>query len=114
MKYGARQKLTRLITQSQSYKLRVLSDTINSSPAYWEQQINKKRVCQKLILTRNENPMIITMISVCSEMIAYKAVKANSWLQYRIFNIDAVKLIGFVFWWFVFVYFFTIVLFGIR
>ena len=25
MKYGARQKLTRLITQSQSYKLRVLS-----------------------------------------------------------------------------------------
>ena len=26
----------------------------------------------------------------------------------------AVKLIGFVFWWFVFVYFFTIVLFGIR
>ena len=61
----------------------VLSDTINSSPAFWEQQINKKRVRQKLILTRNENPMIITMISVCSEMITYKAVKANSWLQYR-------------------------------
>ena len=27
MKYGARQKLTRLITQSQSYALRVLYDT---------------------------------------------------------------------------------------
>ena len=99
MKYGARQKLTRLITQSQSYKLRVLSDTINSSPAFWEQQINKKRVCQKLILTRNGNPMIITMISVCSEMITYKAVKANSWLRYRFPYLNIGNRQAVWFWW---------------
>ena len=31
---------------------------------------------------KNEKPMIIIIISVCSQMITYKAVKANSWLQY--------------------------------
>ena len=30
----------------------------------------------------SEKPMIIIIISVCSQIITYKAVKANSWLQY--------------------------------
>ena len=30
----------------------------------------------------NEKPMIVIIISVCSEMITYKTVKANSWLRY--------------------------------
>ena len=46
-----------------------------------------------------ENPMIITIISVCSQMITYKAVKANSCLQYWFpyLNIDNRQAIWL--WW---------------
>ena len=42
---------------------------------------DKERFCQELSQV-NEKPMIIIIISVCSQMITYKAMKANSWLQH--------------------------------
>ena len=83
VKYGARHKLTRLITQAQSYALRVLYDTYNLrlfcflGTTYQTSSAFVRKLSQV-----NEKPMIVIIISVCSQMITYKAVKANSWLRY--------------------------------
>ena len=80
------QKLTRLITQAQSYALRVLYDTYNLR-LFWSfcfsgttDQTSSAFV--RILSQVNEKPMIIIIISVCSQMITYKAMKANSWLRY--------------------------------
>ena len=82
VKCGARQKLTRLITQPQSYKLGVLYDTYNLRLFCFLGTTDQQAA---LLFVRklsqvNEKPMNIIIISVCSQMITYKAVKANSWL----------------------------------
>ena len=83
VKYGARQNLTRFITQPQSYKLRVLYDTYNLRLFCFLGTTDQTRSAFVRKLSQvNEKPMNIIIISVCSQMITYKAVKANSWLRY--------------------------------
>lgn len=83
VKYGARQNLTRFITQPQSYKLRVLYDTYNLRLFCFLGTTDQTRSAfVRKLWQVNEKPMNIIIISVCSQMITYKAVKANSWLRY--------------------------------
>ena len=61
-----------------------MARTIYGCSAFWEQRINKQRFCQKIVTSErkaNDRSSVI-VISVCSQMITYKAVKANSWLRY--------------------------------
>ena len=61
-----------------------MTPTIYGCSAFWEQRINKQRFCQKIVTSErkaNDRSSVI-VISVCSQMITYKAVKANSWLRY--------------------------------
>ena len=77
-----RQKLRRLITQAQSYALRVLYDTYDLRLFCFLGTTDQTSSAFVRKLSQvNEKPMIIIIISVCSQMITYKAVKANSWLQ---------------------------------
>ena len=81
VKYPVRQKLTRLITQAQSYALRVLYDTYNLRLFCFLGTTDQTSSAFVRKLSQvNEKPMIIIIISVCSQIITYKAVKANSWL----------------------------------
>ena len=83
VKYPVRQKLTRLISQAQSYALRVLYDTYNLRLfCFLETTDQTSSAFVRKLSQVNEKPMIIIIISVCSQMITYKAVKANSWLRY--------------------------------
>ena len=78
-----RHKLTRLITQAQSYTLRVLYYTYNLRFFCFLGTTDQTSSAFVRKLSQvNEKPTIIIIISVCSQMITYKAVKANSWLQY--------------------------------
>ena len=61
-----------------------MTRTMYGCSAFWEQRINKQRFCQKIVTSErkaNDRSSVI-VISVCSQMITYKAVKANSWLRY--------------------------------
>ena len=61
-----------------------MARTIYGSSAFWEQRINKQRFCQKIVTSErkaNDRSSVI-VISVCSQMITYKEMKANSWLRY--------------------------------
>ena len=58
-----------------------MTRTIYGSSAFGN-NISTSNAFVRTASQKNEKPMIIIIISVCSQMITYKAVKANSWLQY--------------------------------
>ena len=83
VKYGARQKLTRLTTQSQSlYIGRFIRHVQFTAVLLFGNNSSTRSAFVRKLSEVNEKPMIIIIISVCSQIITYKAVKANSWLQY--------------------------------
>ena len=83
VKYGARQKLTRLTTQSQSlYIARFIRHVQFTAVLLFGNNSSTRSAFVKKLSEVNEKPMIIIIISVCSQIITYKAVKANSWLRY--------------------------------
>ena len=53
------------------------------SSAFWQQRLIKQRVCQKTCKAitnerKTDKPVVIAILSVYSQMMTYRAAKANS------------------------------------
>ena len=92
--------MTRLITQAQSYALRVLYDTYNLRLFCFLGTTDQTSSAFVRKLSQvNEKPMIIIILSVCSQMITYKPVKASSWLQYWFPHLNIENRQAIWLWW---------------
>ena len=95
-----RQKLTRLITQAQSlYMARFIWYVQFTAVLLFGNNRSKSSAFVRKLSQVNEKPMIIIILSVCSQMITYKPVKASSWLQYWFPHLNIENRQAIWLWW---------------